>query len=74
MVRRKKEGAKSPYMKIHEDAKKKQAVKEQRKKDALNKAFIELGEIDAKHEAGIYKKKQHDTKSKAVLRRLMKVK
>jgi len=43
------------------------------KKQAINKAFRELGAIDNKHESGSFTKKQHDQKSKKVLERLMKV-
>lgn len=38
----------------------------------LDESFKELGKIDKLHESGKYTKKQHDTKSKSVLRRLMK--
>ena len=41
-------------------------------KYTISKAFKELGMIDKKHESGKYTKKQHDQKSKAVLRRLVK--
>lgn len=42
------------------------------KKMTLNEAFKELGEIDKLYESGKYTKKQHDAKSKSVLKRLMK--
>lgn len=42
------------------------------KKYTLSKAFEDLGVIDKKHESGKYTKKQHDQKSKAVLRKLVK--
>jgi len=44
------------------------------KKQAINKAFHELGSIDKKHESGKITKKQHDSKSRKVLERLAKVK
>ena len=43
-------------------------------KQAISKAFKELGIIDKKHESGIYTKAQHDAKSKAALIKLMKAK
>jgi hypothetical protein len=42
------------------------------KKQAINDAFRELGSIDKKHESGKFTKKQHDSKSKKVLEKLMK--
>lgn len=42
------------------------------KKYTLSKAFKDLGAIDKKHESGKYTKRQHDQKSKAVLRKLVK--
>lgn len=43
-----------------------------KRKYTLSTAFKELGEIDKKHEKGTYTKRQHDLKSKAVLRKLTK--
>jgi len=37
-----------------------------------SKAFKDLGKIDKQHESGRITKKQHDIKSKAVLKRLCK--
>jgi len=43
-----------------------------KKSYSLSAAFKDLGTIDKKHESGKYTKKQHDSKSKAVLRKLTK--
>ena len=37
----------------------------------LSKAFKDLGKIDKQHEKGRITKKQHDKRSKAVLKRLI---
>lgn len=42
------------------------------KKYTLSSAFKELGVIDKKHESGKYTKKQHDSKTRKVLKRLIK--
>lgn len=42
-------------------------------KYGIEKAFKDLGSIDKKHESGKITKKQHDTKSKKVLRKLMRI-
>lgn len=39
---------------------------------AINKAFRELGSIDKKHESGKFTTKQHDSKSKKALKKLVK--
>ena len=38
----------------------------------LHRAFKDLGRIDNQHEKGKITKKQHDKRSKAVLKRLIK--
>lgn len=43
-----------------------------KKKYTLNDAFKDLGHIDELHESGKITKKQHDLRSKNVLKRLMK--
>ena len=42
------------------------------KRYTIRQAFKDLGSIDKKHESGRYTKRQHDIKSKAVLKRLTK--
>lgn len=42
------------------------------KKYTLSKAFKDLGKIDKKHESGKFTKRQHDSKTKVVLKRLVK--
>ncbi len=66
MVKRESEGSESPYVKMHEAAKRKQEKKK------IAQAFKELGTIDKKHESGTYTTKQHDAKSKATLEKLVK--
>ncbi len=66
--KREREGSNSPYVKMHEAARR----KANRKK--INTAFKELGSIDKNHESGKLTKKQHDQKSIKVLEKLMKVK
>lgn len=50
----------------------KQTQMSKRCKYSIQKAFKELGDIDKKHESGKFTKKQHDTKSRMVLRKLVK--
>lgn len=41
-------------------------------KQRINRAFKELGRIDKAHESGRITKKQHDQRSRRVLKRLVK--
>lgn len=43
-----------------------------KKKYTQTQAFKDLGTIDKAHESGRITKRQHDTRSKAVLRKLVK--
>ena len=41
-------------------------------KRAISRAYRQLGDIDRKHESGKYTKRQHDAKSKKVLKELVR--
>ncbi len=57
---------------FHTIEKRKKESNMQTRKQRINKAFKDLGRIDKSHESGRITKKQHDTKSRAVLRRLVR--